>query len=199
VNGCLRGVVPEGTPAPQFILDPDGTHYTLTLGRRAPVSLTACACASPQPFTGTGTCGRSPLSMAVYDYPCLYPEQAEALRAETVAEGYRLTDRLSAESCAHFGGVLREPAEGELIPLGEARPCSFLRPQCPCSASSSTEAPSGSTPDAGAVSGDAPPSGSSVPADDPLKEPAPSPVADPASMTDEKKDGGCSVILQKTE
>lgn len=193
LNGCLRSVVPEGVPAPQFALDAEGTHYTLTLGRRAPVTLPVCTCASPQPFTATATCGGSPLDLMVYDYPCLYPAQASAVGAETVTEGYRVTARMDEESCARYSGTLREPAEGELIPLGEARPCTFVRPQCPCSTPPSEEAPSAQPTDAG--SGDVPPSGSSLPENSLLKEPSPS-APEPASMTDTKKEGGCSLVIE---
>ncbi|HEX5037016.1 MAG TPA: hypothetical protein VFX30_07635, partial [bacterium] len=198
VNGCLRGVVPEGMTAPQFTLDSDATHYTLSVAGRPPFTLPVCACASPQPSTATGVCGRSPLALMAYDYPCLYPEQASALRAETVAEGYRVTARIPAENCTRLGGVPREPAEGELVPLGEDQPCTFLRPACPCSAPPSGGAPSGEAPSEGVPSGEAP-SGSTPDAggaaDSPLKESAPPSSSEPVPMTDTGKEGGCSLII----
>jgi hypothetical protein len=98
----------------------------------------ACACAAPQAYSAPeGACGifGEKEMIRVHDYPCLYPEQIDAMKkagitVEAVPEGYRITLPTSSERCAALGGSavsMKPPTiEGELANEAEAAPTEAL-------------------------------------------------------------------------
>jgi hypothetical protein len=159
LNGCLRSAVPEGCRFRNLLWTPKNaltrSHWDGGRRSRCPFAPAPRHNRSRRPPRAVG----SPLDLMVYVLSLSLSRTSLCGGAETVTEGYRVTARIDAEICTRYGGTLREPAEGELVPLGEARPCTFVRPQCPCSAPPSEEARPRRRPTAG--NGDVPPSGSS--------------------------------------
>jgi cysteine-rich repeat protein len=157
LNGCLAA---NGSPD-KFAFKPDPPSYVYEMGdidskpSKRPISMPACACASPQKFSAPeGACGilSDNEDLRVHDYPCLYPEQVDVMKkagivVETVPEGYRVTLPISPERCAALGGsaISMNPPSieadassrfntvaNETQPAEEDVLCTFVKPACPC-------------------------------------------------------------------
>lgn len=125
INACFAQLGSER--AFTHVSEPPSYVYSLgKLSSRMPISLPECSCPSPQPFKSTYDCGAKISSIersaSIYEYPCLYAEQVDALKKaghaiEAVSEGFRVTAKISAERCAALKGsaVSAEPAAAEPV------------------------------------------------------------------------------------